>query len=141
MMRSVNLASPEPSVEQAQAEETAADYVDSTRRNEPISVSSTGRADSLQQRPYAKDVFQCFASFCKGNQIYIGKTHLIFQKGMPFAVLEWEDVPGGRAPAALVPLDREWLHGPDSRFQDHSYCYRHTIDWLDVQSPALLASE
>jgi hypothetical protein len=134
MMR---LTKPAPSREPAeltQAENLPAGHAASTAQGAPGAAGPPTRSDFARKQPYTKDVLPCFASFRKGSQTYIGKTHLIFQNGMPFAVLKWEEVPGGQAPAVLVPLDREWLQGPEARFQDHSYCYRHTIDWLDAQS-------
>ncbi len=127
MIRSVDFASSDESAVQTQADPAT----------DPAPDSSS-RADSPRKQPYTRDVFQCFASFRKGRKMFVGKTHLIFQAGMPFAVLKWEDVPGGKAPAVLVLLDWKWLQGPYSGIHDCIYCYLCTIDWFDAQSPTAL---
>ncbi len=136
MIRFVDFAPSEESALQTQA-----DPATGSRQDKPFGEASSGRADSFWKQPYTRDAFQCFASFRKGKRMYVGKTDLIFQAGMPFAVLKWEDVAGGKAPAVFVPLDRNWLQGPYSGIQEQTYCYLCTIDWHDAQSPTSLSSE
>jgi hypothetical protein len=62
-------------------------------------------------------------SRCGTHGHYI--SDLIFENGMPKAVIEWADTPQGSAPAVTVDLDPQFLcEVPGDRYQ---YVYENEI--------------
>ena len=80
-------------------------------------------------QPYKGDVHWCMTILVVRGQSQIHKTHLIFEEGVPLAVLEWIDVPGGLSPNIVVPLEPRRLHAPMLGSTDQLYTYELPIEY------------
>jgi len=79
--------------------------------------------------PYTGESFRCWGNILKDGESKIAITDLIFVNGVPFAVLEWVDVPGGQAPSVIARLHQHWLSEPHPQAKEKLYCYQAPIEW------------
>jgi len=61
-----------------------------------------------------------------GKNVGHFESDLIFEKGIPFVVIEWEDTPTGSNPIVKVQLDPTYLH--ELNWETVDYLYEYPIE-------------
>jgi len=79
--------------------------------------------------PYTGDVYRVAATLRRDGLRTIGKWHLVFSEGFPFAVLEWVDVAGGMAPSEVAKLDPRYVKELPPSAEGREFLYESEIRW------------